>query len=231
LVLRKMSDRIRQNGSKAARASENLASTGIPVIKRYRGSSAVMGPFMAVCRKSDVEKGPWTSALRGLALEVMDRMIIRHASSLVSDPRNGTINAFQGVRKKLRKRKYTQFTEWKNGVMKVFQVAQSKEDILVNDVCADLGQCFNEYYAMLPELSEFRFRRALTSVAEELNETAQTTPVERTICSGQSVPKGKSGPFRVAILTLSDHQGLEWPLLQITVLGNDPGGAHLELRA
>jgi glutamate synthase domain-containing protein 1 len=68
----------------------------------------------------------------------MDRMILRHASSLVSDPRNGTINTFQGVREKLTKRKYTQFTEWKDGVMKVFQVARSKEDSLVSDVYADL---------------------------------------------------------------------------------------------
>jgi hypothetical protein len=31
---------------------------------------------------------------------------------------------------------------------------------------------------MLLELSEFRFRTALTGVAEELNETAQTASVE-----------------------------------------------------
>jgi lipoate-protein ligase A len=125
-----------------------------------------------------MEKGAWTSALRALALEVMDRMILRHASSLVSDPRNGTINTFQGVREKLTKRKYTQFTEWRDDVMKVFQIARSKEDLLVNDVCTDLEQYFNKHYGMLLELSEFRFRTALTRVAEELNEIAQTTPVE-----------------------------------------------------
>jgi predicted unusual protein kinase regulating ubiquinone biosynthesis (AarF/ABC1/UbiB family) len=68
----------------------------------------------------------------------MDRMILRYASSLISDPRNGTINTFQGVREKLTKRKRTQLAEWKHGFMKVFQIAHSKEDILVNDVCADL---------------------------------------------------------------------------------------------
>jgi hypothetical protein len=31
---------------------------------------------------------------------------------------------------------------------------------------------------MLLELSEFQFRTALTRVAEELNKTGQTTPVE-----------------------------------------------------
>jgi hypothetical protein len=41
-----------------------------------------------------MEKGAWTSALRALALEVMDRIILRHASSLVSNPRNGTISNF-----------------------------------------------------------------------------------------------------------------------------------------
>jgi hypothetical protein len=138
LVLRKVSDRIRGNGSKAARASENLASAGILVIARYLGSSAVMGRFAAVCQKSDIKKGAWTSALRALALEVMDHMILRHASSLVSGPRNGTVSTFEGVREKFTKRKYTQLTEWKDGVMKVFQSARLKEDILVNNVCADL---------------------------------------------------------------------------------------------
>jgi hypothetical protein len=98
-----------------------------------------MGPFPAVSQKSEIEKGACTSAFRALALEVVDRMILRHAASLISDPRNGTINTFQGVREKLTKRKHTQFTEWKNGVMELFQVVRSKEDSLVDDVCADLG--------------------------------------------------------------------------------------------
>jgi hypothetical protein len=117
---------------------EKLGFGGNPCNEEISGPSSVMGAFPAVCQKSDMEKGAWTSALRAFALEVMDRMILRYASSLISDPRNGTINTFQGVREKLTKRKYTQFTEWKDGVMKVFQVARSKEDSLVNDVCGDL---------------------------------------------------------------------------------------------
>jgi hypothetical protein len=93
--------------------------------------------FPAVCQNSEIEKGAWTCGPRAPALEVMDRMILRHASSVVSDPCNGTINTFQGVRGKVTKRKNTQFTDRKDGVVKVFQVARSKEDILVNDVCAD----------------------------------------------------------------------------------------------
>jgi len=107
----------------------------------------------------------------------MDRMILRQASSLVSDPRNGTINTFQGVREKLLKKKYTQFSEWRDDVMKVFQIARSKEDALINDVCADLEQSFNRHYAVLLELSEFKFRTALTRVATELNEIAESTSV------------------------------------------------------
>jgi hypothetical protein len=137
-----------------------------------------MGPFTAVCQKSDVEKGAGTSALRALPLEAMDRMTLRHASSLVSHQHNGIINTFQGVREKLSKRKCTQFTQCKDEVMEVFQIARSKEDNLVNDICADLEQYFNKHYAMPLELSEFRFRTALMRVAEKLDETAQTAPVE-----------------------------------------------------
>jgi hypothetical protein len=62
--------------------------------------------------------------------------------------------------------------------MKACQIAHSKEHMLANDVCADLEECFNKHYAMLLELREVRFRTALTRAAEELNEMAQTTPVE-----------------------------------------------------
>jgi hypothetical protein len=93
-VLRKVSDWMQPNGSKAASASENLASAGIPMTKGCLGSSAAMGPFTAVCQKFDMEKGAWKSARRALALEVMDDMVLRQASSLVSDPRNGTVNTF-----------------------------------------------------------------------------------------------------------------------------------------
>jgi hypothetical protein len=57
--------------------------------------------------------------------------------------------------------------------MKVIQITRSKEDILVNDVCVDLERYFSKHYAMLLELSEFRFRfrTAQKRVAEELNET------------------------------------------------------------
>jgi hypothetical protein len=51
----------------------------------------------------------------------MDKIILRPASSLVSDPRNGTINTLQSVREKLLKKKYTQFLDWKEDVLKVFK--------------------------------------------------------------------------------------------------------------
>jgi hypothetical protein len=74
----------------------------------------------------------------------MDQMILRHASSELSDPRNGTANTYQGVREKLLKHRYTLFPEWIDDVFKVFQVARNKDDALVTDVCADLKQSFDK---------------------------------------------------------------------------------------
>jgi hypothetical protein len=42
---------------------------------------------------------------------------------------------------------------------------------------------------------------------------------------------GELRRLRVATLTLSGHQGLEWPLLEITVLGSDPRSAHLGIES
>jgi hypothetical protein len=125
-----------------------------------------------------MERGAWTSALRALALEVMDQMILRQASSLVSDPRNGTVNTFQGVREKLLKRKYGLFPEWREDVMRVFQSARSKDDALITDVCADLERFFEKKYRTLLELSEFKFKTALSRIAEELGKIAADAPAD-----------------------------------------------------
>jgi hypothetical protein len=119
-----------------------------------------------------MEKGAWTSALRGLALEAMDQMILRHASALVSDPRNGTLNTFQGIREKLLKRKYVHFSEWRDDVCKVFQAARARDDPLIADVAADFERAFEKQYRALLELSEFKFRTALERISNELGEIA-----------------------------------------------------------
>ena len=115
-----------------------------------------------------MERGSWTKSLRVLSLEAMDRLIQRPASAIVSDPRDGSVNTFQGIREKLVKKKYAAFVEWGDDVIRVIQLARASEDPLVVDVCNDLEAYFRKEFGVLQELSEFRFKTALTRVVDEL---------------------------------------------------------------
>lgn len=117
-----------------------------------------------------MERGSWTKSLRVLALDVMDQLIARPASVLVSDPRNGNLNTFQGIRERLAKKKYAVFGEWREEVMKVIQAARAGENELIVDACDELEKYFEKRYRTLAELSEFRFQTALVRVVNELED-------------------------------------------------------------
>lgn len=117
-----------------------------------------------------MERGSWTKSLRMLALDLMDRLIARQCAILVSDPRNGNVNTFQGARERLAKKKYATFGEWHEDVIKVIQAARTVENALVIDVCNELESFFEKRYRVLAELSEFRFQTALGRVATELED-------------------------------------------------------------
>lgn len=115
-----------------------------------------------------MERGQWTKSLRVFSLNLMDKLIRRPASIIISDPRNGSQNTFQGVREKLIKKKYAAFVDWKEDVLKVIQSSRGSEDPLVINVCDDFEAHFLKEFAVLQELSEFRLKNALTRVADEL---------------------------------------------------------------
>lgn len=115
-------------------------------------------------QSTKLEKGGWTLSLRKMAIDVMDKMILRPVTILISDPRNGNINTFQGIRDKLMRKKYAYLANWKEDVMKVFAIARSSNDQLINDICTELEQFFNKKYSILEEFSEFKFKDVLSRV-------------------------------------------------------------------
>ena len=114
-----------------------------------------------------LERGGWTPALRKMAIDIMDKMILRPISMIISDPRNGNINTFQGIREKLSKRKYAFLNNWKEEVMKVFTIAKAADDQLVNDICSELELFFLKRYNVLEQFSEFKFKSCLENLLNE----------------------------------------------------------------
>lgn len=114
-----------------------------------------------------LEKGGWTLSLQKMAIDVMDKMILRPVTILVSDPRNGNINTFQGIRDKIIRKKYAFLTNWRDDVLKVFTVARGSNNPLINDICTELEEFFNKKYSILEEFSEFKFRDSLSRLLRE----------------------------------------------------------------
>ncbi|EAX90520.1 hypothetical protein TVAG_395660 [Trichomonas vaginalis G3] len=120
---------------------------------------------------SKLEEYGWTPALIQMAIEVIDKIIARPLSLYVSDPRNGSLNTLQGIREKLSKKKYSNLPEWKNEVLAVFKAAKTSDNKLQTDISEELTQYFEKKYAVLEELSLFKFRTAITRVVDEMSAT------------------------------------------------------------
>lgn len=116
-----------------------------------------------------IEELGWTPALIQMALDVIDEIIARPLSTFISDPRNGSLNTLQGVRDKLSKKKYVNLPEWKAEVLSIFNSAKSTENQLLIEISEELTLHFNKKYAVLEELSMFKFRTAITNVVNEMS--------------------------------------------------------------
>ena len=116
-----------------------------------------------------LEVGGWTPGLRQMGLDLLDKLILRPSSLVISDPRRG-VNTFQGIREKLSRKKYNSVEEWKNDVLSVFLSAEASNNPLIDDICADLRQKFLKHYQLIEQLATFHFRDAVQDVANELHQ-------------------------------------------------------------
>ena len=117
-----------------------------------------------------VEEGGFTPALRQMAIELIDEIVARPVTSVISDPRNGAINTFQGIREKLAKKKYNLLNDWKNEVEAVFNASKNSSDPLVQDVANEISQYFNKKYAVLEEFSRFQFKTAISKIVDDIEQ-------------------------------------------------------------
>ena len=117
-----------------------------------------------------LEVGGWTPGLRQMGLDLLDKMILRPSSLVISDPRRGGINTFQGIREKLYKKKYNNVEEWKNEVLNVFTIAETSNNPLICDICAEMRGKFLKHYVLIEQLATFHFRDAVEDVYKEIND-------------------------------------------------------------
>jgi len=116
-----------------------------------------------------LEDGGWTPALRQMSIDLMETLINRPSSLVISDPRSNGIT-FQSIRDKIMKKKYSNLEEWKKDMIDLFEKAHNSTDSIHQDVSEELKKTFMKEYQLLDDLSHFKFRTAMTSVVKEIEE-------------------------------------------------------------
>ena len=116
-----------------------------------------------------LEDGGWTPALRQMSIDLMETLINRPSSLVISDPRSNGIT-FQSIRDKIMKKKYSNLEEWKKDMIDLFEKAHNSNDYIHQDVSEELKKAFMKEYELLDDLSHFKFRTAMTSVVKEIEE-------------------------------------------------------------
>ncbi|EAX84310.1 hypothetical protein TVAG_515910 [Trichomonas vaginalis G3] len=116
-----------------------------------------------------LEDGGWTPALHQIAIEVIDSLINRPASALISDPKEHQIT-FQSVREKLSKKKYSTIEEWGNEIRLIFKKAKDTKEDLSIDVAEEFEIKFERKYQQIVELSHFKFKTATKRIVEDIDD-------------------------------------------------------------
>jgi hypothetical protein len=125
-----------------------------------------------------LEIGAFTPALRSLALDMMEELLVRPAAIAISDQTHHSAGTFRAVRDRLTKKKYTTLAEWKEEVVGIFNTARTTGDEMVGIVCEELDRWFSKRYNKLLKLSEFRFKDALTEVVEKIKQARDSYAAE-----------------------------------------------------
>ena len=116
-----------------------------------------------------LENGGWTPALRQMSIELIDSLINRPASPVISEVKPQTLS-FQSIREKLTRRKYEKIADFKEDVLALFKQNIESGDDLKKDVAEDFQITFQEKIEEIEELSFFKFKTIMTRVAEEVDQ-------------------------------------------------------------
>ena len=115
-----------------------------------------------------LEDGGWTPALRQMSIELIDSLINRPASAVISDPKPQTLS-FQSIREKLTRRRYQTIDDFANDVNTFFTQNIESGDELQKDVAADFQITFNKAISEIIELSHFKFRTIATRICADID--------------------------------------------------------------
>lgn len=112
--------------------------------------------------------GGWTPALHQMAVEIIDSLINRPASAVISDPKLHS-HSLQSVREKLAKKKYSTIEDWASDMRLIFKNASQTNNEFAIDVAEELETKFNKKYDQLVELSHFKFRTATQRIIDDID--------------------------------------------------------------
>ena len=116
-----------------------------------------------------LKEGGWTAALRCMASELMDKMISRPISFVISHPVEKGNVSFNVIKERITDREYEDLDAWRNEVHAVLKKARLDPDPSMNEICDELEQWFDKRFEFLKRLSVFQFKSIATEIWSQVD--------------------------------------------------------------
>lgn len=116
-----------------------------------------------------LREGGWTAALRCMAGELMDSMISRPISFLISHPVEKGNVSFNVIKARIEDREYADLDEWERDVHAVLDKARLDPDPSMAEICDELRTWFDKRFKVLKQLSMFRFKTVAKEIWSEVD--------------------------------------------------------------
>ena len=114
----------------------------------------------------DIELNP---TIRKLCIEVMDDLIDRPMSLIISDREKFGDGPLSQIRQELSHKKYPSVISWQKEVMSVIADPKFEDDEILKDISDELQKYFNKKCSFLECLNACHFKDVLMDVTNTLN--------------------------------------------------------------
>lgn len=113
-------------------------------------------------------------AISKLASRLMDKMINRSLSLVISEREKFGDGPLSIIQKDIDRNKYQNITAWKDAVLKVFEVSVDDSEV-VKEVKEEYTDYFNKRYMYIQRLDSNCFKDMLTEISKDVKELINFT--------------------------------------------------------
>lgn len=112
--------------------------------------------------------------IRRLCIRVMDDLIERPMSMIISEKEKFGEGPLSQIRQELNSKRYVSFSSWEKAVLDVFREKKISDDEVLRDCAYEMEQFFMKKCTLVRELSQCHFKDLLQEISDSLVEISPT---------------------------------------------------------